>query len=177
MSAAPAHKAPKNVEQATALLDRVARIDGETATIEQNREAAIAATNAISDTLALPLIEERAKIVALLEPWWAKAGAGLLTGKRKSLVLGGCTIGTKAGRGKLGIPDAGEDAAIAALKALRWAKPLLRVTTSLDRAEIAKAITGKRAAALAELGFRNIPGAETFFVDRVAQPGTVTSAA
>ena len=172
-AAAPAHRAPRTTEQATVLLDRVAHIDGETATIEANREAALSATNAVADALALPLVEERARLVALLEPWWAKAGQQLTGGKRKSVTLGGCVIGTKAERARLVHGFASDDAAVTALQAHRWAKPLLRIKTSLDRVETLKALAGKHAAALLALGFGKAQG-EAFFVERVSQPGVVS---
>ena len=176
MTAASAHKAPKTLEQATALLDRVAHIDGETGTIEANREAALAATNAVADTLAIPLRDERAQIVALLEPWWSKVADKLTGGKRKSVALGGCIIGTKAGRPKLAHDFKDDDAAVAALQAHRWAKPLLRIKTTLDRVATLKALAGAHAAKLGELGFSKDQG-ETFFVERVSQPGLVSETA
>ena len=176
-AAVTVHKAPKTIDQATALLDRVAHIDGESAAIEANREAALSATNAVADTLALPLFEERARIVALLEPWWAKAAAALTGGKRKSVALGGCMIGTKAGRAKLTHGFANDDAAVAALEAHRWAKPLLRIKTTLDRVATITALSGTHKAKLAELGFKKDPAVEAFFVERVAQPGVVTETA
>lgn len=178
MSAAAAHapKAPRTLEQATALLERVAQIDGETGTIEANREAALAATNAVSDTLAIPLRDERAQIVALLEPWWTKAADKLTGGKRKSVALGGCMIGTKAGRPRLAHAFKDEEAAVVALEQHRWAKPLLRIKTMLDRVATLKALAGTHAAKLGELGFAK-EQADVFFVERVSQPGVISETA
>lgn len=171
------YRAPRTVEQATVLLERVALLDGEIATAEANREAAIAATNAIADTLVSPLLDERAKLVAVLEPWWAKAGAELTGGKRKTLVIGGCTIGTKAARAKLEYAGGDDKAALAALQECRWAKPYIRVSYAVDKVATTKGLTGKHAAGLAELGFSLSTPPETFVLERAGQDGTIAQAA
>lgn len=162
---------PRSVEAATALCERYAELDGQIAEIEKGRQADIAAINANADRAANDLIAQRDTIAAKLEPWWATAAEKLTRGKRKSIELGGCMIGTRIGKESLGVT--GERIKIiAALKRLRWAKPLLRVTTSLDAKAIAKALGGKRAGELEELGLAKVPGKEAFFVERVEQAGT-----
>lgn len=173
---AAAPRAPRSTTQATELLEQLASVDGEIATAEHNREAAIAATNAVADTIVTPLLDRRQQLLAVLEPWWAKAGAELTAGKRKSVVLGGCTIGTKAGRAKLvhGFPD--DDGAVEALLPLRWAKRCIKVRYALDRTATTAALEGKHGAKLAELGFRKEQG-EVFYAERLKQAGTVAGVA
>lgn len=166
---------PRSLKEATALLERYAMLDGQIAAIEAERQDAIAAVNARADTAGNALIARRDAIAAKVEPWWAENRAELIKGKRKSIELGGCMIGSRAGRAKLGI--AGEEGdLVAALKERRWAKTLLKVSTSLDKVALLKAVNGPRGPALKELGVSRAEGVETFYVERVVQDGTLASA-
>ena len=158
-------RTPPTDEAATALLDRHATLEGELAAIEANRATALASTNAVADALALPIITETAAIAAALEPWWSKVRDRLTAGKRKSIELGGCVIGTRSGRAKLGVAG-DEDLIVDKMKRLRWARDYLRTTTAIDKAAVAKGFLGKRDDRLKALGFSIVPGAETFFVER-----------
>lgn len=162
---------PRSIKAATALLERFAELDGQIEQIETERQDAIAAINARADTAANDLIAERDKIAEKLEPWWGESAAELTEGKRKSIELGGCMIGSRTGRAKLTVEGAEKDV-VAALGGLRWAKLFLRVKTSLDRTALLKAVDGKHRVALAELGIARGEGQETFFVERAEQGGT-----
>lgn len=164
---------PRSTAAATELCERWATIDGQIAEIEERRQADIAAINADADRAATDLIAQRDAITEKLEPWWAKARNDLTKGKRKSTEIGGCMVGTRIGKAKLGVPGKPADL-VDQLKGKRWAKPLLRVATSLDATAISKALDGKHAAKLKELGFTMVPGDETFFVQRTEQQGTRT---
>lgn len=153
--ASPKIARPRTIAAATALLERFAVIDDALGAIEGTRNAAIATANAAADVAAEALISERGQIAAVLEAWW----------------LGGCEIGSKAGRASLEIAGDQQDV-IGKLSVLRWAKPFLRVTTSIDRVAVLAAIDGPRKAAFAELGFSRKAGAETFYVQRAKQEGT-----
>ena len=166
-------RAPKNVDQATALLDQVARLDAEVVTINSNRDAAIAATNAVADALLTPVLERRDAIAALLETWWAEAGKSLLKGKRKSIELGGCIIGTKAAPTALTFTADDFDAAVTALRAERWAKPYVRVSYAVDKKAAKEALDGKHGEQLRQLGFGTRGGADVFVLEAVKQAGTV----
>lgn len=165
---------PKNETEAAALLALYADVDATLAIVEETRSAAIARANASADSEAAPLVKRLAEIVALIEPWWLKSGHQLAPKGRKSMELGGCMIGTKAGRAALSIAGDEQDVA-AVLSGLRWAKPLLRVKVSLDKAAIMKSLDGAHSVALAELGISRREGEEKFFVERVNQPGTIGS--
>lgn len=159
-------RTPRTTDAAIALLERHAALDAELATIEANRAQALAATNAVADTIAMPVIDELAAIRAALEPWWKAAGGALCGAKRKSVELGGCTIGTRAGRASLRIAG-DEEAVMAVMRTLRWAKNFLRTKMSIDRMAVLKAIDGRHAGALADLGFERVTGSDMFFVERV----------
>ncbi|MEP9401872.1 host-nuclease inhibitor Gam family protein [Sphingomonas silueang] len=167
---------PRTLDKATLLLERYSALAGELETIEANRNAAIADTNSIADRLGAPIVKEMDEIRAAIEPWWATAAAELTKGKRKSIELGGCVIGTRAGRAKLSI--AGDEAVVTeTLKAQRWAKPYLRTTTAIDRASVLAAIDGPHQAKLLAAGLTRLAGEVAFVLDRVKQAGTVASAA
>lgn len=162
---------PRTVEAATALCERFAVLDGQIATIEEARQHAIAAVNADADRAASDLIAQRNAIAEKLAPWWAGAAAGLTDGKRKSIELGGCIVGTVQSRTSLQIAGDEKDV-VDVLSGLRWAKPFLRVKTTLDRAHTLKALDGKHAVAFAELGVTRDNGEPEFFVKRAEQGGT-----
>jgi phage host-nuclease inhibitor protein Gam len=152
------------------MLERYAALSDQLQRIEADRGVAIGDANAIADGLAEPVLGELDVIRAKLEPWWAKAGAGLLQKDRKSTELGGCMIGTKKGADSLGVPEDAKPV-VEALKKLRWAKPLLRVTTSLDKGAVLKSIDGIYAEQLKALGLKRVTGADAFFVKRAEQQG------
>lgn len=165
---------PRTIEAATALLDRFVQLDGQRASIEAERNAGIAGINAAADAALTPILTELAAISAAVEPWWTGgAGLKLTEGKRKSIELGGCMIGTVKARDTLAHSFDDDDQAVDALRALPWAKPMVRVKFSLDRSAILGALDGRRAGDLAGLGFARASGAETFFVKPVAQGGTI----
>lgn len=165
---------PRSVKEATALLERFAELDGQMAEIEAQRRTELAEVNAEADGLIAPFLPERDAIVAKLQAWWRDSGHELTQGKRKSIALGGCEIGSRMSPATLGV--AGDELATAkTLFKQKWSRELVRVTIGLDRAAILKSIDGAHAKDLAALGLSSVPGTETVFVKRVAQAGTVGS--
>lgn len=164
------HRIPRSLQAAQVLLERYAAVSDVLVRIEAQRARQIAAANAAADDEARELIAERDQIAAKLEPWWLSAGPGLTEGKRKSLVIAGCEIGTVKARDTLAVAG-DEDQVIELLGKLRWAKPFLRPKVSIERAVVLKAVDGPRGAALAELGITRKAGADTFFVKRAEQEG------
>jgi len=165
---------PRNIEAATKLAERVATLESEIETVEGVRNGIIASANAEADKGLAPLIEERDTIAAKLASWWGKSGREQALGakpKQKSIELGGCLIGDKKSRASLQVPE-GEDTLVAKLKALRWAKPFLRVKETLDKAAVLKALDGKRGSDLKSLGFDRVEGADEFFIKRAEQGQT-----
>lgn len=154
------------------MAERFARNAGSIGLIEAARNAEIARANKIADDELAPLIAERDAIAGKLEDWWAEAGAELTHGKRKSIALGGCMIGTRVARQTLQI--AGDEAAVVdMLGALRWGKAFLRHRITLDRATLLKALDGKHAVAIADMGVSASGGEPVFFVSAVEQGGTI----
>lgn len=168
---------PRTTEAATRLLERYATLAGVVALAETNRSAELARINAVVDLEVQPMLEEQANITAALEPWWAANGNTVAPGTRKSVQLGGCMIGSRQSRAKLGHGFDNDKLAVAALQTTRFAKHTLKVGYSLDRTATLKLLQvgGKTAAAIAELGFREEPGEETFFIEPVEQAGVVGS--
>jgi phage host-nuclease inhibitor protein Gam len=165
-------RAPRSIEAATRLLEQYAELDGQIATIEEDRQSSISAINARCDTAANDLIARRDDLAAVLGPWWSANSAELTCGKRKSIELGGCVIGSKTGRASLYV-GGGEDDVVAAKLAKRpWTAELVRVAPKLDKAAVLKALDGEHKAKLKGMGFSRTPGAETFFVQRAEQAGT-----
>lgn len=163
---------PRTTEQAVAMLERYSTLSAELAGVEANRNAAIAATNAVADTLAAPMLAELEQLRTKLASWWGKKGAELTQGKRKSIVLGGCELGCRMPRATLTIAG-DEDAAIQALSAVRWGKPFLRTKVSIDKVATLKGLDGAQGPRLVELGFGRETGKSEFFVKAVEQAGTL----
>lgn len=162
---------PRSLAEAQRLCELFAEIDGQIAAIEEARDVAIAAANAEVDRDLAPLLAQRAAIAGKLEPWWGENAAALTQGKRKSAELGGCVLGTREGRSAIVI--AGSEADLReVLSGLRWAKPFLRVSVSLDKVALAKGLEGRHAPALAELGVRRSQPAPVFYIERTGQAGT-----
>lgn len=167
-------RVPKTIEQATALLESFSVLSAKIASIDARRNRAIAAANRIADKMTLPLLEQRQAITAATEPWWALNGPTLTKGKRKSIELGGCVIGSVSSRDTLGFVNGDNDAALAALRPHKWAKPFVRVTYSVDRVATFQALGGAHGKKLAALGFESVAGGETFFLKPVAQSGALS---
>lgn len=163
---------PRTLEQAAALAERYADISFKIGAIEAVRSSAIAKANAAADEELAPLLEQRDAIAGKIAPWWAKAADTLTDGKRKSIELGGCMIGTRTGKASLLIAGEEKDV-IDLLKSLRWAKPFLRVRRTLDKVALLKATDGPRSQALAEIGIEKADGEELFFIDAVQQGGAL----
>lgn len=162
---------PRTVAAATELLEQYARIEADIAAIEANRAACIADVNTRCDTAANELLARKEALLKALEPWWSRKAAALTQGKRKSIELGGCIIGSKAGRASLAI-DGNADEIAETLSKRKWAVGLIRTKVSLDKAAILKVIDGAYKRQLKALGLSRKPGEEVFFVERAEQDGT-----
>lgn len=166
-----AHRTPRSIKAATTMLERFAAIEHDIAVEQARRNQVIADANAAADAATADLVKEREKIRDALAPWWPTVSAELTGGKRKSIELGGCVLGTVAGRDSLAVD--GNEAVIAnTLSKRKWAQELIRLSISLDKAAILKSIGGAYKAQLAALGLSRKEGGETFFVRRAEQQGT-----
>lgn len=147
-------RAPKlTLEQATTLAGDYAALAAQADKINARREAQVARIGAACDAAIAPLVSRMDALVEQLRPWWAANAAELTKGKRKSIELGGCQIGTRTPAAQLTHSFANDEDAVAALQAHRWAKPLVRIRYSLDRKAIVGALADKNAQRVAELGF------------------------
>ena len=169
---------PQTAEQATALLDSYATLERRLAQIEADRADAIAKINAPADALALPLVDERKAIVEALRPWWAAAAPELTKGKRKSIELGGCKIGTRTAAERVEFALGDDKLALKAVEDQPFKGKVTQTKRVLDKAAVAVLLKGKSAAgaALTALGFRLGGGEETFFVTIAASPDAKVSA-
>jgi hypothetical protein len=159
---------PKSLDDATALIARVADIDGAIAAVEARRRRAIAKAGGAADAIVAPLIADRAALVAVIEPWFLKNKGTLLKGKRKSVELGGCSIGTRTEAKALEFAHGDDKAALAAVldAKLNGATRLVRL---LDKVAIKGFVEGKSkvGVALRGLGFKVGGGGEVFSIKRV----------
>lgn len=167
---------PKSTAMATRLLEEYADLKARLALIEEDRSRAIAAANQRADAAAGPMLKRADVIAASIESWWPHA-APLIANGNKSMQLGGCMIGTRQARARLGHPFESDDKAAAALLGTRYARQTTKVKHSLDRAATLKLLQlkGKIAAALQALGFVIDEPGDKFFVERVSQDATIGS--
>lgn len=165
-------RTPRSLAAATAYAERFAALEATIGGVEAQRNAAIAEANAEADNLAEPLLAEREAIREKLAAWWPSVAAELTKGKRKSIELGGCLIGTLSPRAFLAI-DGDLRLVVAALEKRKWAGPLLRTKVEIDRAAVLKSIDGVYKRGLAKLGFRKVEPDEQFVLKRAEQGGTL----
>lgn len=170
---------PQSTEEAIELLARFAEIDAAIEQVKLEADAAKALIDANRDTLCAEPIAEQKALVARLKPFWLARQQEITGGKRKSVVLGGCEIGTRTGNPTLKFPKDAEEDLIEDLQALGFGEWALRTTLKLDKPALIKAlhlsadapqIDQDDAAALTDLGF-SVAQTETFFVARaVSEP-------
>jgi hypothetical protein len=164
---------PKSTAAATRLLEEYADLQARIALVEEDRTRAIAVANQRADVAAEPMLKRMGAIAAAVESWWPHA-APLIAGGKKSVELGGCTIGTRLSRPKLVHGFESDDKAIGAVPT-RWFKQCTRIRYSLDRTGTLKLLQlgGKASQELATAGFR-IEQEDKFFVERVQQAATIS---
>lgn len=168
-------RTPRTVAAATALAERFAALEATIGGIEAQRNTAIAEANGEADKLAEPMLTEREAIREKLAAWWPGAAQALTLGKRKSIELGGCMIGSRSRRASLAIAG-DEKVIIATLQKRKWAEPLLRTTVSIDKAAVFKSIDGVYKKQLAEMGFSKHEPGDLFVLERAEQAGTLAGA-
>jgi predicted DNA-binding protein (UPF0251 family) len=162
---------PRTTAEAQVLLADYAANAAAIDAIETLRNSEISAANAKADEAAVPLRIKRDAMRDALEAWWAKAGAALTQGKRRSIELGGCELGLQAGRSTLVVQD--EAAVVAALKDQLWAAYLINVKVTLDKRAALKALDGPHSIQLKSLGLAKQAGEDAFFVKPVVQHGVI----
>ena len=169
----PAQEVPQSVEAAIALLEKYAGLDADLAEVNLAADRAKAEIDAHRDQMASPVVAEMKALVKALKPFWEARRHEITGGRRKSVVLGGCEIGTRTGNPTLAYPKDREDELIEAIDALGFREWALREVLELDKPALLKALRPETddaldladAAALSGLGF-DVRQTETFFVAR-----------
>lgn len=163
-------RTPKTLAGATLQLARYAALEAQLAEINAERQRGVARVEAAADQQSAPIVAELAELAGAIEPWWIEARAELTQGKRKSIELGGCSIGNRATSAKLVFTGTDEEA-LEKASSSRWRSLLTKTEVKLDRSAIVKllASAGKMADSVRELGF-SAAGGEVFFIKRVDNP-------
>lgn len=128
-----AQRAPQTTEAATLLLARLAEVDALIAAHEAQRTAQLAGINGAADACIIPLDAERKDLAKQLKPWFEVNFETLTGGKRKSIELGGCTIGYRLSPPKLSFAYGTDKDAVAALEHFDRTAGLVRVTPALNK--------------------------------------------
>ena len=106
---AAALRAPKTLEEATGLLAQLAEVTATIAAHNGQRDTAKQQIDAAADACIVPLAAERDDLFKRLQPWYEGNADELTGGRRKSIELGGCTIGHRTTPPKL-VFEHGKDA-------------------------------------------------------------------
>lgn len=168
-----AQRAPQTIEAATDLAGRFAELDGQLATIEAARQDELAKINGAADAAIVPIVAELKDIAKQLKPWWAANFETLTDGKRKSIELGGCMLGYRMSPPKVTFANGTDEDGARFLKGVGCTE-LIREKVSLDKPAVLKALDGDLGEKLREAGF-GMSQREDFFLERVAQGGTLTA--
>ncbi len=164
---------PQTMEAAIAKLARFAELETGLDEIKLAADAAKAQIDAHRDQLAAPVVAELKTLLHELKPFWEARREEITGGRRKSVVLGGCEIGTRTGNPTLTYPKAREQELIEELDLLGFREWALREVLELDKPALIKALRHEGdnpldqadSAALEGLGFA-VKQAETFFIAR-----------
>ena len=90
----------------------------------------------------MPLDAERKDLAKQLKPWFEGNFDELTGGKRKSIDLGGCTIGYRTSPPKVTFAYGKDQDAVDALAGTGWDDELLRVKVTLDKPVTLKQLQG-----------------------------------
>lgn len=166
----PAVDAPQTLDEAISLLDRSSCLMASLSSLEADREASIAAIHAAHDALAGPVEIEVKSLFTRLKPWWEVASDQLTDGKRKSIELGGCVIGTRTANPSLKLPKGtSADDVIEMLMNYGLAQ-FVNLKTTLNKAAIITALrqpVGRIQEMLVCDVKVSVSQAEEFFIDRL----------
>lgn len=137
---APALRAPATTEEATALLAQLATVTATIDAANAQRETSKQQIDAAADAVIVPLAAEREDLFKRLQPWY-EANVDVLTGgRRRSIELGGCSIGHRTTPPKL-VFEHGKDAdGVEALRHFGYPGGLLKTTTTLVKPAILAAL-------------------------------------
>jgi phage host-nuclease inhibitor protein Gam len=173
---APAIDAPQSLAEAIDLLEDYAALSFERDRLATDRNAAIAAIHAAHDAAAAPLEQHLKASFNRLKPWWEVARDALTDGKRKSVELGGCLIGTKIDNPSLSLPK-GKSSELLISEMISTGETAFIVSRlSLDRSDIIKWLRGPENSvkeALLRWGFSTVQR-DQFFIDCIPPKAPAT---
>jgi phage host-nuclease inhibitor protein Gam len=173
----PAVDAPQTLDEAISLLDRTSALMAGLSSLEADREASLAAIAAAHDAVAGPVEQELKSLFIRLKPWWEVARDQLTDGKRKSVELGGCVIGTRTANPSLKLPKGkSADEVIEMLMNFGLAQ-FCNVKTTLNKAAIIMALrqpVGLIQEMLVCDVQVSVSQAEEFFIDRLPPKAAAT---
>lgn len=169
---AAAMRAPTSLEQATELLAQLATVVATIAAHDAQRTSAKQQIDAAADACIVPLAAERDDLFKRLQPWYEANAEDLTAGKRKSIELGGCTIGHRTTPPKLTFEHGKDADGVEALLHFGRAEGTLKVAApSLIKAailaELANGPADQDAIPLELLGFAP-KQSEEFFIEPIA---------
>ncbi len=169
---AAALRAPTSIEQATELLAQLATVVATIAAHDAQRVSAKQQIDAVADACIVPLAAERDDLFKRLQPWYEANAENLTAGRRKSIELGGCTIGHRTTPPKLAFEHGKDADGVEALQhfgrtdgTLKTSAPSLVKPVIL--AELANGPTDPDAIPLELLGFAP-KQSEEFFIEPIA---------
>jgi len=139
---APASRAPASLEQATDLLAQLATVVATITAHDAQRVSSKQEIDAAADACIVPLAAERDDLFKRLQPWYEANVEILTAGKRKSIELGGCTIGHRTTPPKLVFEHGKDTDAVEALRHFGYGGALLKVTTTMVKPAILAALAG-----------------------------------
>lgn len=169
---AAALRAPRTTAEATELLALLATVTRTMAAHDAQREEAKQQIDAAADACIVPLAAERDDLFKRLQPWFEGNLDELTGGRRKSIELGGCTIGHRTTPPKL-VFEHGKDAdGVEVLRLFGRTAGLLKVPApTLVKpailAELANGPADDGAIPLELLGFA-ARQSEEFFIEPIA---------
>ena len=166
-----AQRAPQTTEAATELLAKYAELSGALAQNEAERDTELVKINAAADAVAVPILAELKDIAKQLQPWWEASRETLTAGKRKSIELGGCTVGYRISPPKLHFEYGTDANGIEALTHFGRAEAFTKTTVKLDKPAILRDLGEEPDDALVPLeliGFEPRQS-EDFFIEPVGR--------
>lgn len=135
--------APQSLSEALPLLGEYARLEAIISQAAAERERGIAALHDDYNAIAAPLVNELATLTLRIKAWFEANRSSLTLDKRKSIEIGGCEIGHRTGNPRLKQPKGMTDELTITwlkLQNAAWARVFIRVTETLDKAAMIKAI-------------------------------------
>lgn len=163
---APKQEAPQTLEQAIARISEYRDLTDAIDSLQLEASSAVARIQATYDEQAKPLELTARAIFLELRAWWAVASTELTEGKRKSILLAGCSIGERTTPPAVSLKKGLKMETLLQKLEVAGHAILLRVSTKLNKQTAIKSIQADDEIGkwLAEIGV-GIRQKEEFFID------------